>query len=180
MTLDAWLLLAPAFCAGLLILSTHIPLGITVLNKGIIFIDVAIAQLAATGFLLAHRFEFDASWMLQVSALSCALMGAGLFSLTERYWAHLQEAIIGVSFVAIATLDILLLAKDAHGGEALTQLLGGQLLWITYPQLLHVALGSAIILLLYRPLLRLGRLGFYSLFAMAITLSVQWLVRRPN
>jgi zinc/manganese transport system permease protein len=176
MTIESLLLLTPAFCAGVLILGTHIPLGTHVLKKGIIFIDVAIAQLAATGFLLAHWAGFeDQVWLLQLGALCCALLGAGIFSLTERWFADIQEAIIGVTFVAIATLDILILSKDAHGGEALTQLLAGQLLWITYPQLLSVAIGSAIILSLYRPLLRLGRLGFYTLFALAITLSVQWL-----
>ncbi len=176
MTMDNMSLLGPAFCAALLILTTHIPLGIQVLKKGIIFIDVAIAQLAATGFLLAHMAGYENNqWILQLSALGCALLGAGLFSLTERWFADVQEAIIGVTFVTIATLDILILSKDAHGGEALTQLLAGQLLWITYSQLLGVAIGSSFILLLYRVLLHRGHLGFYALFAMAITLSVQWL-----
>lgn len=176
MSASTFNLLGPALCAGLLFLSTHIPLGMQVLKKGIIFIDVAIAQWAATGMLLAHHAGFeDSIWLVQISALICALLGASLFSYTERWCGDQQEAFIGLTFVALATLDILLLAGNPHGGEALTQLLAGQLLWITYPQLLPLMISSAVILILYRPLMRWDRLGFYILFALAITASVQWL-----
>jgi zinc/manganese transport system permease protein len=85
-----------------------------------------------------------------------------------------QEAQIGVLFVLAATGGLLLLAHNPHGGEHLRDLLAGQILWVRYDQLLIPAIGTAaiaVILLLYQE--RMSRLGFYLLFAVAVTASVQ-------
>ncbi|MCW8886246.1 MAG: hypothetical protein OQK12_13495 [Motiliproteus sp.] len=51
-----WQILAPALAAGLLVLASHVPLGQEVLRRGIIFIDLAIAQIAGLGALLSHKY----------------------------------------------------------------------------------------------------------------------------
>jgi len=105
-------ILAPAFCAGVLVLATHVPLGAQVLRKGIVFIDLAIAQIAALGVIGAGLMDIDPSgWQVQVAAAAAALAGALLLAWTEKMWPEVQEAQIGVLFVLAATAGILLLAK---------------------------------------------------------------------
>ncbi len=168
-------ILGPAFIAGLLILATHVPLGQEVLKRGIIFIDLAIAQIAGLGVILAWRFGWEAhGWEVQLAALSAALVGALVLSWMEKHWGQYQEALIGITFILAATASILLLANNPHGGDSLKDLLVGQILWITWAQLLPIALVTGLILGLFFSLRqKLGGLGFYVLFALAVTSSVQ-------
>lgn len=170
-----FMIVLPAFLAGLLVLATHIPLGAQVLRRGIVFIDLAIAQIAALGVILAGVGDLDPhGWAVQAAAGVAAGMGALLLTWTEKRWPEVQEAQIGVLFILAATAGLLLVAHNPHGGEHLQDLLAGQILWVTYGQLLMPAVGAAVILAilaLFRN--RLGRLGFYLVFALAVTASVQ-------
>lgn len=168
-------ILWPALAAGLLVTATHVPLGIQVLNRGIVFIDLAIAQIAGLGVILADRLGFEPQgWLVQVFALLAAVGGALLLTWTEKHWPEVQEAVIGVSFVLAASGAVLLLASNPHGGEHLKELLVGQILWVSPGRL-------AIVVLVYAALLgiwftrgeQIGRIGFYLLFACAVTISVQ-------
>jgi len=177
MNLDAFNLsiLLPAFLAGLLVLATHVPLGMQVLSRGIVFIDLAIAQIATLGVIAADRMGFEPEgWVAQVAAVTAALLGAALLTWTERRWPDIQEALIGVLFALAASGGMILVANNPHGGEHLQELLAGQILWVGYAQLLPVAGLTAIILGLWFWLGgRIGRFGFYGLFAFAVTASVQ-------
>lgn len=168
-------ILGPAFLAGLVVLSTHVPLGAQVLKRGIVFIDLAIAQVAGLGVLAADRLGFEPQgWGVQAAAVSAALAGALLLTWSEKRWPEVQEALIGVLFVVAASAGVLLMASDPHGGEHLKDLLVGQILWTGYDQLPPAAGLSALILALWFGLgQRLGRTGFYVLFAFAVTASVQ-------
>jgi len=170
-----WMLVLPAFLAGLLVLTTHVPLGAQVLRRGIVFIDLAIAQIAALGVIVAGWFVPEpAAWLVQLAAAGAAVCGALLLTWTERRWPDVQEAQIGAVFVLAATGGLLLLAGNPHGGEHLRDLLAGQILWVGWPQLLVPALCTALVLAVW--LWRgaaLGRTGFYLLFAVAVTVSVQ-------
>lgn len=175
---ESWMnfmIVVPAFLAGLLVLATHIPLGAQVLGRGIVFIDLAIAQIAALGVIVASLADLDPhGWMVQAAACAAAVLGALLLTWTERRWPDVQEAQIGVLFVLAATGSLLLTANNPHGGEHLHDLLAGQILWVTYGQLLLPAILTAVILAalaLFGD--RLGRLGFYLVFALAVTASVQ-------
>lgn len=170
-----WSILLPALAAGLLVAATHVPLGMQVLARGIVFIDLAIAQIAGAGVVLADRLGFDPQGLaVQAAALCAALLGALLLTLTERWWPEVQEAVIGVVFVLAATGSILLLASNAHGGEHLRDLLVGQILWVQPAQLVAVAVVyGAILAIWFGARSRLRRAGFYVLFACAVTLSVQ-------
>jgi zinc/manganese transport system permease protein len=177
MTLSAvdWHILWPALLAGLLVLATHVPLGAQVLERGIVFIDLAIAQIAGIGVIAADALGFEPQgWAVQVAALSAALVGALALTWTERRWPQIQEALIGVSFVLASCVGLLLLAGNPHGGEHLKDLLVGQILWVTPSQLAAMAALSALVLALWFGARdRLGRTGFYLLFALAVTASVQ-------
>jgi zinc/manganese transport system permease protein len=168
-------ILLPALAAGLLVTATHVPLGIQVLTRGIVFIDLAIAQIAGCGVLLADRFGFEAEGLaVQVAALTAALAGALLLTWTERNWPDVQEAVIGVVFVLAATGGVLLLASNVHGSEHLRDLLVGQILWVQPSRLAWAAAVYAVVLALWFGWGdRLGRVGFYVLFALSVTVSVQ-------
>lgn len=165
------LLFWPALMAGLLVAATHVPLGIQVLRRGIVFIDLAVAQIAGLGVIAADWLGVGHHGVAaQMSALAAALAGALVLNWTDRRWPEVQEAIIGVAFILAANIAIVLLAAHPQGSEHLKDLLVGQLLWVKAEQLPLAALASAAILALWFSLK--GRF-FYILFACAVTLSVQ-------
>ena len=171
-----WGILGPALVAGLLVLATHVPLGAQVLDRGIVFIDLAIAQIAGLGVIAADAMGVaERGLAVQACAVGAALLGALLLTWTERRAPQHQEALIGATFVLAACAGILLLAGNPHGGERLQNLLVGQILWVGATQLLWLA--GVCALLLAAQLLgwvrRLGRFGFYGAFAIAVTASVQ-------
>src|SRR3982750_518754 len=170
-----WSILGPALVAGLIVTATHVPLGMQVLARGIVFIDLAIAQIAGCGVLLADRFGFESEGVaVQVSALLAALAGALLLTWTEKIWPDVQEAVIGVVFVLGATGGLLLLASNPHGAEHLQNLLVGQILWVQSKFLVWASVTYAVVLAVWFGAREgLGRVGFYALFAVAVTVSVQ-------
>lgn len=165
----------PAFLAGLLVISTHVPLGQRVLARGIVFIDLAIAQVAGLGVIVADGLGWEPEgWRVQLAACIAALMGAVLLTWTERRWPDVQEALIGVLFVIAASVELLVLANNPHGGEHLKDMLVGQILWVTPSALIPVAiLYAAILAVWFIGRERVGQKGFYLLFALAVTQSVQ-------
>ena len=177
MKLDAGALaiLWPALLAGLLVTATHVPLGIQVLRRGIVFIDLAVAQIAGLGVIVADLVGFEPQGVaVQVAALAAALAGALLLNWTDKRWPEVQEAVIGVTFVLAANAAILMLASNPHGAEHLKDLLIGQILWADPTRLLVVAVAYAAILgAWFVSRERIGRVGFYLLFACAVTASVQ-------
>ena len=168
-------ILLPAFLAGLLVLATHVPLGQQVLNRGIVFIDLAIAQVAGLGVTAADAFGFEPEgWRVQVAAVTAALIGALLLTWTEKKWPEVQEALIGVLFVVAACIELLILANNPHGGEHLKDLLVGQILWVSSSSLIPIAILYAAALAVWFTLRnRIGQVGFYVLFALVVTQSVQ-------
>ena len=167
-------ILLPAFAAGLLVVATHVPMGQEVLKRGIIFIDLAVAQIAAVGVVLAIVMDWESVWLVQASAISMAIIGAYLLSLSEQRWPREQEAIIGVSFILASSAGILLLANNPHGGEHIKALLAGQILWVGWNQIwLTLIVYMAILVIWFGFKDRLGHRGFYLLFAVNVTLSVQ-------
>ncbi|MBU1403858.1 MAG: metal ABC transporter permease [Proteobacteria bacterium] len=168
-------IVGPALAAGLIIALTHAPLGIEVMKRGIIFIDLAIAQVAGLGLVAAALYLHEpAWWVAQSAALGCALLAAFFFRWIEHKCPEQQEAIIGSSFVLAASMALLLLADHPHGGEKIQHLLSGQILFVTWRDVLvHSPIYIMILACWFIvPTVRSG-LGFYLLFALAITSSVQ-------
>ncbi|MFO1402487.1 MAG: metal ABC transporter permease [Steroidobacteraceae bacterium] len=172
---DALGILLPAMIAGVLVVLSHVPLGLQVLARGIVFIDLAVAQVAGLGVILAHALGLAGEgWGTQAAAVVAALLGSLLLTWTERRRPEVQEALIGVLFVLASTAQILLLANDPHGGEDLKDLLAGQILWVSASQLWRAAALTALFVLVWwRWREQVGRAGFYVLFALVVTVSVQ-------
>lgn len=168
-------ILIPAFMAGVLILLTHVPLGMKVLARGIIFADLAVAQIAGLGVVIAGLAGYaEQPLIVQLIAVSSALLGAALLAYIERFLPEVREASIGLLFVLAASGGILLMSHDTHAGEHLKDLLVGQILWVNNTQLIVTAiLGVAILSIWIGFRQSINTFGFYALFALAVTASVQ-------
>ena len=168
-------ILWPALVAGVLVVISHVPLGQQVFSRGIVFIDLAIAQVAGLGVIVASGLGLPVDgWPAQAAAGIAALAGALLLTWTERRRPEAQEALIGILFVLASAAQILLLANDPHGGENLKDLLSGQILWVSDSQLIRTAILTAVFAAIWFTMReRIGRIGFYLLFAVVVTASVQ-------
>ena len=166
----------PALLAGFLVLSIHVPLGIEVLQRGIIFIDLAIAQIAALGVIAATILGGDnlAGWMIQLCAAASALSGALLIHWLEDRFTHILEALIGLLFVLAASGGLILASYSPHSNELLRDLLVGQILWVTKTQLLWAVVLYIPLLIFWFGFNRSRRsMRFYVIFSLAVTTSVQ-------
>jgi len=130
----------PPFVACVAILAIHAYLGIHVLEREIIFVDLALAQIAAlgttVGFLLGIHVEDNLSFLF---SFGFVFFGAAIFALTRmRQQTIPQEAIIGIVY-AVATAGAILVADRATGGaEHIKEILMGSILWITWPTILKI------------------------------------------
>ena len=135
-------LLLPPLTACLVIVALHAYLGLHVLARGVIFVDLALAQMAALGGTVAILTGVDhESPVTLVWSLGFTTFGALLFSLTRtsKHGRVPQEAIIGIVYVVAAALAILVADRVPHGGEAIKEILVGNLLWVTWPTILTLA-----------------------------------------
>jgi zinc/manganese transport system permease protein len=145
------------FVACLLLTAIHVYLGLHVLARGVIFVDLALAQVAALGvtiaFLAGHAIQSGAAYWY---ALVFTLGGAALFAVSRtRRTPVPQEAIIGIVYAVSAAAAVLVVDRAPQGGEHIRQILVGSILTITPAEVGTLAL-------LYAPI------GL-----------VHWLVRRP-
>ncbi|WP_417533054.1 metal ABC transporter permease [Marinobacterium stanieri] len=164
-------LLLPPLVAGLLVLCTHLPLGMQVLARGILFIDLAIAQLAALGSLLAQ--QMGAGSMLSIfCGMLLAILGALLVGRLAQRFSEYREALIGLLYVAAASVCLLVLTADPHGGQRLASSLNGDILWVSWPEMLPLALITPVFLLLWWRGGGRKDAVFYPAFALLVSLSV--------
>jgi zinc/manganese transport system permease protein len=168
-----WSVLGAPLVAGLLVTATHVLLGRRVLERGIIFIDLSIAQVAAVGVIVAHEAGLpDAGWSSQLAAGGAALLAAALLAWTERRLPDVQEALIGCLYVVAASAAILLVAHTPHGAEHFEELLAGQILWVGFGQVWPVAVLYGALLAAWLAWSHV-RAAFYFLFSLAVMASVQ-------
>ena len=165
----------PATVAGLAVALIHSTLGIEVLRRGIIFIDLAIAQIAGLCVVLAALWLHEPSWIeTQVAAGAAALAAAVFFRWVEKALPAEQEAIIGCCFVLAASGVLLALANRPQGGEEIQHILSGQMLFISWSQVSAFMPLYVIAALIWCGFSRARTgLGFFVIFALVVTASVQ-------
>ena len=169
-----WSVLGAPLIAGLLVTATHVVLGRRVLERGIIFIDLSIAQVAALGAVIAGSFGWEGESMAaHVAALGAALGAAGLLAWTERRWPDIQEALIGCLYVVAASVALLVLANNPHGAEQMQTLLSGQILWVHDTHVAVTGALYALVLAAWWAGLRRRAGAFYVLFAITVMASVE-------
>jgi zinc/manganese transport system permease protein len=152
-----WPLLACLVLTGI-----HVYLGLHVLARGIIFVDLALAQVAALGitvaFLVGHPIQSPAAYWY---ALAFTAGGAALFAVSRVHRAPIpQEAIIGIVYVVSAATAVLVVDRAPQGGEHIKQLLVGSILTVTPAEVTGLAALYGVIgalhLLIRRPLLEIS------------------------
>ena len=128
------------FLACLILTGIHAYLGLHVIERQVIFVDLALAQIAALGASLALVFGFSMDsiysyWM----SLAFTIAGAAVFSLTRFKKQRIpQEAIIGITYAVSAALLILVLSRSGEGDEHIKQALVGNILLIRGPEVLKI------------------------------------------
>src|ERR1700716_692757 len=161
--------------AGLVLAAMHAWFGLHVLARGVIFVDLALAQVAALGITVAilygHPVQSGAAYWY---ALAFAGGGAVLFALARPYEASMrQEAVIGIVYAVSAALGVLALDRAPQGAEHIKQLLIGSILTVTPQEVAHIALLYAAIgaghLIFRQPLLEVS---FHPLLAAALRRNV--------
>ena len=181
--------LAAPFVMCLLLAGIHCYLGLHVLARGVIFVDLSLAQVAAFGATLAIFFGFDhhspATYFI---SLASTLGAATLFAFARRHEkAFSQEAIIGIVYALASASVVLVVDKIAHGAEHIKDILVGQVLWVTWPDVIKTAIIYAIVAIvhyLFRKQIIAASFEhnaknsafwdflFYALFGVVITSSV--------
>ena len=185
--MDLISLLGPAFLICLLLTGIHCYLGLHVLARKIIFVDLALAQSAAFGLALALLAGWEpGSLKSYLSALSSSLIASVLFTLiAARKKSISQEAFIGIVYAFFSVLVILLFDRVAHGAEHIKQTLTGHLIWATWSEVLKIfciyVFLLAVYFFLHRKLWESStrkdshwkwHLLFYILFSLVIASSV--------
>lgn len=134
-------LMTKPFLACIILTGIHAYLGLHVIERQVIFVDLALAQIAALGatsaFLCGYALHSSQSYFF---SLGCTLCGAALFALTRlRKPVVPQEALIGIAYAIAAAATIMLLSRTAEGGEELKALLVGHLLFVDWPEIAKIA-----------------------------------------
>jgi zinc/manganese transport system permease protein len=147
-----------------------------VLARGVVFIDLAVAQVAACGVLVAGMLlEGGSPLLTHASAALAALLGSGAVWWLARRWPAQREALIGLVYVGAASASVLAVAFDPHGRERLAALLAADVLWAPWSSVLLMGAAAALVTVLAataRDLLRRDAV-FYPLFAVALSVAVQ-------
>src|SRR5262245_42504589 len=155
-------LLAVPFLACLVLTGMHVYLGLHVLARGVIFVDLALAQVAALGLSVAvlagHPIQGRGAYWY---ALAFTVVGAGLFAMSRvRRGSIPQEAIIGIVYAVSAAVAVLVVDRAPQGSEHIKQLLVGSILTVTPGDvgalaLIYAVIGSAH-WMIRRPLLEIS------------------------
>ncbi len=135
-------IMLPAFAECLVLVGIHSYLGIHVIKRKVIFVDLALAQIAALGTTFAFLFGIDpttagAYWF----SLGFTLLGAAIFSVSRiRNEKIPQEAVIGLVYALAAALAILVVDRAPHGAEHIKEIMTGSILWVQWHTILTAAI----------------------------------------
>ncbi len=142
--------LAAPFAASLILTGIHAYLGVHVVERGVIFVDLSLAQIAALGATIALLLPFTGQdphgpWVYWIS-LTFTFIGAAIFSTIRSRRARIpQEAIIGISYAVASAAAILAMSKATSESEHLKDMLVGNILAVSWPEVGHTALLYALV-----------------------------------
>lgn len=180
---ENFFIILPALLLGILLIVSHIPLGQEVIRRGIIFMDIAISQIAVFGLLLGqwlthflpHWHGHDLHNFLIQFCAYCAAVAGSLFILSmHKRQVKTQEAIIGICFILASTGAIIFTAAHPHGAEQLKHAMVGQILWVQPNDIVNCALFTLAFAGVWLWVVKQQKMQFfYPIFAIMITYSTQ-------
>jgi len=142
-------LLAAPFAICLILAGIHCYLGLHIVSRGVIFVDLSLAQIAAFGMTIAilagYELQSNEAYM---SSLLFTFVGAGIFALSRMREEKIpQEAIIGIVYAVASSAAILILDRAPHGHEAIKAMLVGSVLYVTWSDvwitlMIYLAIGA--------------------------------------
>jgi zinc/manganese transport system permease protein len=140
-------ILSASMTACFLLVGIHAYFGIHVLSRGIIFIDLALAQIAALGVVVSYMWGYEPqSTGSYLFALTFAILGSFAMTLTRVVRERVNvEALIGIIYIFATALTILAIDRAPHGSETMKALLNGNLLWLTWPEIAKTAVIYALV-----------------------------------
>jgi zinc/manganese transport system permease protein len=149
------------------------PLGTQVLQRGVVFMDLAVAQAGAAAAMAALALgNHPPAVVVQAAAITGALAAAGTVAALSRQRSGEREALVGMVYVVSAAIALLVARLDAHGAQHLHSLLAGDVLWAGWPEVAVLAACAAGVALIGGA--RLARDGwFYPAFAVVCGVAVQ-------
>ncbi|MFQ5527608.1 MAG: metal ABC transporter permease [Thermoanaerobaculia bacterium] len=194
--MEALEFMAAPFAACLVLVGIHAYLGLHVLLREVIFVDLALAQIAALGSVvaLAVTGQPPGTPASYTFSLGFALIGAAIFSVTRMRDGRVpQEAIIGITFVIASAAAILVADRAPEGAEQIKELMAGAILWVSWPKVVTTLVVYALVALFHYSFrrqfilisessdeafsgglsVRLWDFLFYASFALVITIAVQ-------
>src|ERR1700687_3701341 len=126
-------LLAP-FIASLILTGIHAYLGVHVVERGVIFVDLSLAQIAALGTTMPVLYGIEPHGTgADVGSLTFTVIGAAVFSTIRGHRARIpQEAVIGICYALASAAAILAMSKSAEQTEHLKEMLGGNILTVSW------------------------------------------------
>lgn len=183
------LLIVP-FLACLILTLMHAYLGLHVLERNVIFVDLALAQMAALGGVLAAMFGINNALITYLIALFCALAGAAVITQFRKHARLSPEVGIGIVYVLASAIAVLLVAKTAVESDMLKQMLTGNILVVTTANIVELVVlygGIGLFHYIYRQRfwqvtrsyvqkkssVQIWDFAFYATFAMVVTSSVR-------
>jgi zinc/manganese transport system permease protein len=145
--MDIFLFLLAPFVASLILTGIHAYLGVHVVERGVIFVDLALAQIAALGATVAIVIGMDphgprSYWI----SLAFTFLGAGIFAFARARRGRIpQEAFIGITYAVASAAAILLMSKATHETEHLKDMLVGNILAVSWPEVRETAILYSVI-----------------------------------
>ena len=180
--------LAPFFMC-LILLGIHCYLGLHVLKRGVIFVDLSLAQVAGLGTTVAMLFNIEHhSNQSYLISLVCTLLAAALFSWARKVEDKIsQEVLIGIVYALSSALVVLVVHHLSHGAEHIKEILVGRILWVSWDDVIKTASIYTIVGLIHHAFRKqifavtngeevenkgLWDFVFFALFGVVITSSV--------
>jgi zinc/manganese transport system permease protein len=168
-------LLLPSFLLSIILLVIHSYFGLEIIKRGIIFTDLSIGQMAATGLAISLYF-FDGNYSYWIS-LFFALIAAFFISLATKFEQVSTEAFIGILYAFGISTVFIIMSKSPYGLEELNRLLAYDILFVNYSQVFKIFILYSILgIVLFLGLKYLDNflkdLLFFIVFAIAVTSSV--------
>lgn len=141
-------LLLPAFLASLILTGIHAYLGVHVVERGVIFVDLSLAQIAALGTTVAYLLGYDLhSTGSYLCSLAFTFLGAAVFALSRVHHRTRipQEAVIGIAYAVAAAISILVMSKATQETEHLKEMLVGNILSVSWSEIAKTAVLYALV-----------------------------------